>query len=329
MLMTLTALTFCAALMLSIIMIRYIVTVPGKSHAGALPGLESAEAQISDRLARHVAHIALHEHNINNFSELERVARYLEQTLRDLGYRFNRQEFSAFDRTVRNIETEIPGVSAAEEIVLIGAHYDSVRGSAGANDNASGVAATLELARLLKTHQPQRTIRLVFFVNEEPPYFQTEQMGSFVYAQRSRERGEIIAAMLSLETIGYYSDTSGSQQYPFPLSLFYPSRGNFIGFIGNIQSRKLLHRAIGSFRKHAAFPSEGIAAPSFIPGVDWSDHWSFWKQGYPALMITDTAPFRYPHYHTSRDTPDKLDYERTARVVLGLSEVIKDLAQAD
>jgi Zn-dependent M28 family amino/carboxypeptidase len=132
--------------------------------------------------------------------------------------------------------------------------------------------------------------------------------------------------MLSLETIGYYSDAPNSQQYPPPFNLYYPSTGNFIGFVGNEESSRLVEQVVRAFRQHAKFPSEGSAAPSDVPGVGWSDHWSFWQAGYPALMVTDTAPFRYPHYHLSSDTPDKLDYDRMARVVDGLQAVIGDLA---
>jgi len=146
-------------------------------------------------------------------------------------------------------------------------------------------------------------------------------MGSRRYALRARERNERIAAMFSLETIGWYSEQPGSQRYPFPLSFFYPSTGNFLAFVSNLGSRALLHESLASFRRQAKFPSEGVAAPALIPGVDWSDHASFWEQGYPALMLTDTAPYRYPHYHSAADTPDKVDYERLARVVSGLEQI--------
>ncbi len=212
---------------------------------------------------------------------------------------------------------------------MIGAHYDSVAGAVGANDNGSGVAATLELARLMKDAKPSRTVRFVAFVNEEPPFYRSDQMGSGVYARRSRERKDNIVAMLSLETIGYYSDEPGSQRYPFPLNFFYPSTGNFIAFVSNLGSRPLLHASIAAFRRHAGFPSDGVAAPAFIPGIDWSDHRSFWQEGYPALMVTDTAPYRYPHYHTPQDTPDKVDYERLARVITGLHGMLRELAQVE
>ncbi len=132
--------------------------------------------------------------------------------------------------------------------------------------------------------------------------------------------------MLSLETLGYFNDAPGTQQYPPPLGLCYPSEGNFIAFVGNVSSRSLVRRCVKTFRANAAFPSEGAALPSFLPGVGWSDHESFWENGYPALMVTDTAPFRFADYHHRSDTPDKIDYERCARVVAGVEQVVRELA---
>jgi hypothetical protein len=132
--------------------------------------------------------------------------------------------------------------------------------------------------------------------------------------------------MISLEMLGFYSDAPGSQKYPALLSLFYPSRGNFIAFVGNSESRDLVRRSTRSFRESAKFPSEGVAAPASLPGVGWSDQWSFWQQGYPAIMITDTAVFRYPYYHTPFDTTDKIDFEKMARVVDGVRNVVGSLA---
>jgi len=224
-----------------------------------------------------------------------------------------------------NLEAELRGASS--EIVVIGAHYDSVVGSPGANDNGSGVAALLTLARRLARSHNTRTLRFVAFVNEEPYYFQSSQMGSYVYAGRCHERGENVQAMISLETIGYYSNESGSQSYPVPgLGSLYPRTGNFIAFVGNVASRSLLRDALGEFRRGAQIPSEGVAMPSSLPGVGWSDQWSFWQHGYPGIMVTDTAPFRYPHYHAASDTPDKLDYDSMTRVVSGMERVIRHLA---
>jgi Zn-dependent M28 family amino/carboxypeptidase len=312
----------------------YMVKVPGASYSGALEPLTGEEQLIAANSRRHVAAIASREHNMFHAAELEASAQYIEKALAGLGYlpvaqRYTVPESSMVSRAAeaRNIEVELQGGARASEIVIVGAHYDSVLGAPGANDNGSGVAAVLELARLLKDAKPARTLRCVLFVNEEPPFDQTALMGSRVYARRSRERGENVVAMFSLETIGYYSDAPGSQRYPFPFSLFYPSTGNFVAFVSNLSSRALLHESLASFRRHAKLPSEGVAAPAFIPGVDWSDHRSFWEKGWPALMVTDTAPYRYPHYHTAGDTPDKVDYERLARVVTGLHRMLRDLGK--
>ncbi len=313
----------------------YMVRVPGVSYAGTLKPLTDEEQAIAGRLRAHVTSVASREHNVFHAAELEASALYIERTLAGLGHATAAQRYTVPESglvarpvEVRNIEVEVRGSTRASEIVIVGAHYDSVLGAPGANDNGSGVAAVLELARLLRDAKPARTLRCVLFVNEEPPYDHTAEMGSRVYARRSRERGENIVAMFSLETIGYYSDAPRSQRYPFPFSLFYPSTGNFIAFVSNLSSRALLHESLASFRRHAEFPSEGVAAPAFIPGVDWSDHRSFWEQGWRALMVTDTAPYRYPHYHSAGDTPDKVDYERLARVVTGLHRMLRDLVQA-
>jgi hypothetical protein len=304
----------------------YMIAMPGESYSGRRASLTPAESEIAARLRRHVAAIASREHNMQHPDALEAAAGEIESTLAALGYAAAAQRFASISGEVRNIEVEIPGGTRASEIVLLGAHYDSVSGSPGGNDNGSGVATLLELARLLRGAKPERSVRLVWFVNEEPPYTMSRDMGSRQYAIRSRERAERIVAMLSLETLGWYSDEADSQHYPFPLGVFYPSRGDFLAFVSNLGSRRLLHEAIAAFRRRAEFPSEGVAAPAFIPGVDWSDHASFWEQGYPALMLTDTALYRYPWYHSPQDTPDKVDYARLARVVVGLRAMLAELA---
>jgi Zn-dependent M28 family amino/carboxypeptidase len=166
----------------------------------------------------------------------------------------------------------------------------------------------------------------VLFVNEEPPYFQTAEMGSLVYAEKLRREGTKVSVMLALEMLGCYSDKKGSQQYPPLFGLLYPDKGNFIAFVGDEGSRKLVRKTVRLFRDSTQFPSEGIAAPGDLEGVAWSDHWSFWQKGYPAIMITDTALFRNRYYHTQQDTPEKLDYERMARVVAGIRKVAELLA---
>lgn len=303
--------------------------MPGRSYSEVLPILTDAELELRGTLQNHVSALAgrIGERNLNHYEALTASADFIETELRNAGLQIQQQEYMISGKSVKNIETEIRGTIRSDEIVVVGAHYDSVRGSPGANDNASGVAALLELAKEFKNKDVNRTLRFVAFVNEEPPYFQTEEMGSRVYARRSRARAENIVAMFSLETIGYYSDAENSQVYPFPFSLFYPNVGNFIGFVGNISSRPLVRRAIKTFRQDGSFPSQGVAAPGWLTGIGWSDQWSFWKEDYPGIMITDTAVFRYPYYHRRSDTAEKIDYDRMVRVVSGLSRVILDCTQ--
>jgi len=209
-------------------------------------------------------------------------------------------------------------------VVIVGAHYDSCF-NPGADDNASGVAALLELARLVRGEPLGRTVKFIAFTNEEPPIFQTEQMGSHVYARAARARGEDIRAVLVLEMLGYYDDRRGSQQYPPLFGLFYPSQANFISVVSDFGSRRLCRQVSQAFKRASAFPIESVSTFRSIPGVTWSDHWSFWQEGYPAVMVTDTAFLRNPHYHQMSDTWETLDYERMATVVLGLAGALREL----
>jgi Zn-dependent M28 family amino/carboxypeptidase len=304
------------------------VNFPGRSFKGTLPAPTDDETELASRLREHVEMLAgtIGERNVYHPANLLVAAEYIERTFIGYGHAPVSLFYTVHGQEVRNIEATIPGTAKPNEIVVIGAHYDSVRGCVGANDNASGTAAVLEMARLLRGKQLARTVQLVAFVNEEPPFFQTESMGSLVYARLCKQRGDNVVAMFTPETIGYYSDAKGSQRYLVPFNLFYPSTGDFIAFVGNTSSRPLISRSLQSFRRHTDFPSEGAALPGLIPGIGWSDHWSFWQEGFPGFMVTDTAPFRYPHYHQVTDTPDKIDYDRTARVVMGLTRVAEDLA---
>jgi hypothetical protein len=309
------------------------IKMPGKNISSAA-ALTPDEIALREELRAYVQTLAgeIGERNLSRYPALVRAAEFIEQSLGKVGYQTRRDSYEVRGLACHNIETEIRGTS--EEILVIGAHYDSVFGCPGANDNGSGIAAMLALARRLRSTStpvrlgPRSTIRFVAFVNEEPPYFQTNEMGSYVYASRCKQRGDKITGMISLETIGYFSDAPKSQTYPAPgLGLFYPTIGNFIGFVANTSSRKFLRRTMSTFRAQKRIPSEGAALPNFVPGVGWSDHWSFSQHGFPALMITDTAPFRYPHYHRASDTPDKLDYDRFALVVSAMQNVIVDLTR--
>jgi hypothetical protein len=307
--------------------------MPGKNVSKAGP-LSPDEVVLREELRANVQKLAgeIGERNMWHYAALNAAADFIEDSFSRAGLRTRRDSYETAGQPCHNIEAEISGsqqgaaVSSPPPIIIIGAHYDSVFGSPGANDNGTGVAAMLALARRFASAKPKQTLRFVAFVNEEPPYFLSGEMGSQVYARRCKERDDKISAMISLETIGYFSDAPHSQTYPSPgLGMLYPNVGNFIGFVSNVKSRALLRRVITSFRKHAKIPSEGASLPAFIPGVSWSDQWSFWQHGYPAIMVTDTAPFRYPYYHSSNDTPDKLDYDRFTLVVSGMEKVIENL----
>lgn len=309
------------------------IFVPSTAAASRVekPSVKISERiEIEQHLKDHVEQLAttIGERNLWHFDRLEQAARYVEEQMTKSGYEPHAEFYEVEGKTCRNIVIEKKGIERAGEIVLIGAHYDTVPGSPGANDNASGVAALLEIARLLAGVETRRTLRLVAFVNEEPPFFQTDRMGSRVHARRSAQRGDNFVAMISLETIGYYSEEKGSQDFPSPvLRPFYPDSGNFLAFVGNLGSRRAVDNAIEAFRRHCDFPAEALIAPGWLTGVDWSDHWSFWEEDYPALMVTDTAPFRYPHYHSASDTADKLEYPSLTRVTKGLAAMALGLSE--
>ena len=304
------------------------VRMPGQSHEGALPPATPAEVALAEALQGHVHALAteIGPRNDDYMPQLDSAGRYIVRQLDSMGYAARELPFDAARLRFRNIEVSLAGGDHPEEIVVVGAHYDTAGDTPGADDNASGVAGLLELARRLRGARLSRTVRLVFFANEEPPFFNTEGMGSRVYAREAAARGDRLVAVLSLETIGFYDPAPGSQRYPFPFSLFYPDRGDFIGFVGNVSSTPLVRRSLAAFRGAARFPSQGVAAYGFIPGVWWSDHASFWRHGYPAIMVTNTAPYRNRNYHETSDTTGTLDYDRFARVVEGLDGVVRDLA---
>jgi Zn-dependent M28 family amino/carboxypeptidase len=288
--------------------------------------LTTSVDEVRAALRLHVERLAATPRNVDHYRALLRAERYIAERLTRAGYTAVAQEYDAAGFRVANVEAERRGSMQPGRLIVIGAHYDSIGLSPGANDNASGVAAMLELARLhASAPQAAATVRFVAFVNEEPPYFMTDGMGSLVYARRMASRGERAAAMISLETIGYYSDERGSQRYPAPFDRVLPDRGNFIAMVSNFASVRLLVTTAWAFRRASSLRVIASPAPESIPGVGWSDHWSFWQQGCAAMMVTDTAPYRYPHYHAQSDTPDKLDYERMSRVVIGISAAIRAL----
>lgn len=320
------------------------IKMPGESYQGNLPPLNKQQTSMKGELKNHVYQLSeeIGERNLTRYDGLNQAADYIAGQFKNYGYNINIQEyaipagalrkhwkqFSYDQQKYKNIIAELKGTGKTDEIIVIGSHYDSVpiAGCKAANDNASGVAAILELAKYFSKNPQRRTIRFVAFTNEEPPFFWTKYMGSYVYAKECKNKNERITAMLTPETIGSYSDKKGSQRYPFPMNMFYPSTGNFIAFVANSKSKELTRQCVKTFRENAQFPSIGACLPMLVPRIGSSDHWSFWKMGYPALMITDTAPYRYRYYHTTSDNLENMDFDKMARVVDGLKLVIKDIA---
>ncbi len=306
------------------------LAMPGKRYEGPLPTLTDGQTQLRNALRQDVTHLAkdIGERNVAHPDALAAAADFVASRLNDLGYHVTRQPYVVDGVTCENIVGELAGRAHADEIVVVGAHYDTAAGSPGANDNASGVAGMLALAERLAASEPARTVRFVGFVNEEPPYFHTEFMGSLVYARQCREHEENIVAMLAFDGIGYYSDDADTQRYPHPiLKLLYPSVGDFVAVIADEGARPLVRQVVKLFRERMDFASLGAALPMDLDGTGWSDHWSFRQQGYPAVLITDTLWFRYPHYHSPYDRPTELKYEDMARVVAGMEGVVRDLAK--
>jgi len=248
---------------------------------------------------------------------LNGAASFIEKEFASLGYQVQSQWYESDGLQVRNIVVEKKGDHPENACIIVGAHYDTVVGTPGADDNASGIAGLIELSRLLKEYKNKRTIRFVAFPNEEPPYFFTHRMGSRQYARRFKESGERIHVMLTLEMLGYAGE-GYKQLYPVPLMRIlgrYPKDGNYVALVSNFRSTRVLSMVRKAMRQRGSVGVESLTAPGFVPPLFLSDHSSFWKYGFPALMITDTAFLRNPHYHSSTDTADTLNYEFLAKVV--------------
>jgi len=269
------------------------------------------------------------EIGVRSFLDRERLSRtadYISSQLASFGYAVTRQTFYYRGHSYDNLIAEIQGAPRtfmAERILVIGAHYDTVRTTPGADDNASGVAGLLGLARQLSGIRPEMTIRFVFFCLEEPPTFRTKNMGSYHYARSLKEKNDKVEGMICLEMIGYFCDREGCQHYPVPfMNLKFPRAGSYVSMVGNLRSRRFTHEIAADFRKNTDLPVITLNAPAIVIGIDFSDHWSFGKFGYKALMVTDTAFYRNPHYHAPSDLPETLDYDRMAKIVNGLAAAV-------
>jgi hypothetical protein len=305
---------------------RHYFVFPIQPSRGVAAPLDETDRATALRLETHVRGVASVPHNLDYPEALEASAYYIETSLQALGLTPIAQRYMVGAHEVRNIEVIFESAGASSQTYVIGAHYDAPDDSPGANDNGTGVAALLELAATLRGGRFAHKIRVVFFVNEEQPYGKTPAMGSYRHARALHDAGERIAGMFALETLGHFTNRPHSQRFPFPLGLIFPHTGNFIAFVGMPRARGLIKRAVPLFRAGSAFPAIGGVAPSRLEGIDLSDHWSYDQFGYPACMITDTALYRNPFYHSPADTPDTVDYANLARVTRGLDAMIWRLA---
>jgi Zn-dependent M28 family amino/carboxypeptidase len=290
--------------------------IPDSSEQALYDHVHALSVVIGSRSLREYGNIRQAEQYIRTFLDKQEIPSELQ------GYDHEGNRFN-------NIVVSLEGDSRREETIIIGAHYDTVSGTPGADDNASAVAVLLELCRALKDYRPERTLRLVFFVLEEPPAFMTPAMGSYVYAAQARERGENIVGMISLEMVGYFNEAEGSQAFPVPgLHWIFPDRGNFIGVVGNVPSRELTLAVAEALKGGSGLPVEHLVALPFIPGIGLSDHGSFWKMGYRAVMVTDTAFYRNPNYHGEKDTIGTLRFDKMSGLVRGMVHVVEFLTKA-
>lgn len=307
---------------------RSVVAIPELAAAVSVQPLPE-NVMTPANLELHVRMLAetIGERNTFQPKALEQSAAYIETSLQGLYPEPIRETFEANKKQVANLVFAKSGSDASLPTILIGAHYDSAIGTPGADDNASGVAGLIELARYFAKRPTRHPLRFVAFVNEEPPYFGSHLMGSYVHAQKASDRKEKIALMVALEMIGYFRDDA-KQDYPSPvLHLLYPRTGNFIGIVGNEPSRRVTETFAGLMKKVSKVDVQMLVAPESMDGVDLSDHRSFWERGYPSLMVTDTAFFRNPNYHSAKDLPKTLNYAAMSNVVLALAAAIEAFDQ--
>lgn len=294
--------------------------------------MPDSDAILLERLRQHVEVLAerIGPRHLGRPTELAAAAAYIEREFLTLNDTVERQDYEIDQDKATNLIVERTGTRHPGSIVILGAHYDSYPSTPGADDNASAVAVLIEVARLLRGRTSHRTVRFVAFTCEEPPYFFDDTMGSRVYARRCRARGEKVLGMLCLEMVGYYSDEPGSQQVPpgIPRWLHWllPRRGNFLAAVGNLQSKSLSWSFRRGFKRRTKFPLFSICLPELINEIKLSDNNSFWEQGFPALMLTDTSFLRNPHYHEPSDRADTLDYNRMSQVAVGVAGGVARLA---
>lgn len=306
----------------------WVFWIPGKIHLSPKQSLliqrnEEFLEQMQFNLKKHIYELSevIGERNLENYEKYQETLTYLILTIQEMGYFPQKQSFQVNQLMCQNIFFRKEGL-ISDAVIVVGAHYDSVMDCPGANDNASGVAMLLETARLLQPLEISKTIEFVLFANEEPPYFKTNHMGSYQYAKQLADQNKKIDLMICLETVGYFTNQKNSQQYPLPLTSIYGNQGNFLACISNLKYASRLKQFVRYFRSVQSINVYGLSLPKRVQGVEWSDHMNFWNFNFPAIMLTDTAFYRYPYYHHNEDTYDKISYLELAKISLGLKNVL-------
>lgn len=315
----------CLLALLLLVLAAVGVAVGVAMQPFVMPIASTPPAVDARQLEKHVRYLSedLHPRNHANLENLEKAALYIQRSLEASGARVSTQEVMVQGTPYRNVIARFGPPTGP--VLVIGAHYDSHDHTPGADDNASGVAGLLELARLLGRSPPTRAVELVAYTLEEWPHFRTENMGSAWHARSMKAANREVELMLSLEMIGYFSDEPGSQRFPFPVfGWLYPDKGNFIALVGKLEHFGLMRKAKAAMAGATTLPVRSInAPPTTLQGIDFSDHRNYWKEGMAAIMVTDTAFLRNPHYHRAEDTAEKLDYARMGKVVQGVFAVTR------
>jgi hypothetical protein len=298
----------------------YGLSQPLWSPVSVASGTQVAQAATLERHVR-VLSTDFADRSFEKPARLNGAANYVQAQLEALGLLVERQAFTAEGGSYRNLVVRLG--PDTPDVVVIGAHYDVAGAQPGADDNASGVAGLIELARLLQTAKLTRRVELVAYTNEEPPFFRTPHMGSAIHAKAHKASGKQTRLMLSLECIGYFSDAPGSQTHPVRLlNAVYPTVGNFIALVGFYEDRPVARRVKTAMMTATDLPVHSINAPGFVVGIDFSDHLNYAHEGFVGMMVTDTAIYRNKAYHTPQDTADRLDYVRMGKVVDGVYRTV-------
>jgi len=299
----------------------------GKKGSGKVYRAQRLHIHKTGELKRHVYYLAetIGERSVFHYKNLEQTAQYIETELSKNDIDYQIQTFKIKNVPYKNIYVKKEGLNSDAGAIIVGAHYDTIMGTPGADDNASAVAVLLELIKQFKSVKTNHPMIFVFFTLEEPPSFGDSKMGSHIFARALRKKNEKVHFMISLEMLGFYSERK-IQEYPSPiLEHTYPKKGNFIAVVGTHEYGVVTNEFYENFSRNISFNAEILIAPASLPGVDFSDHRSFWAHDYPAFMITDTAFYRNKNYHKKTDTPGTLNYKKMNNILNGLYLTFKEM----